>query len=1474
VSIEETHPVSPPITVPLDWIGDYRVESKLGEGAMGVVYRVMHREGRGPFALKLLKAETLDDSRSVKRFANEARSMCALGEHPNIVGVVDTGVSDEGPFVVLDFVEGENLRVLLKEGDLTEGSVIDFVVNVVDALAFAHDRGFVHRDVKPENVLITPDARALLTDFGVARVLGDLDKLTQTGELLGTPVYMAPEQVATDLGPVGPAADVYAVGVMLYQLVCGRSPYESTSTVGLLTHLMNGDSFPPPRELRPRIDPAWEDVITGALQRDPRERYVNAAELAVALQAVSDKPIEGGHRGAGSLLAGALVAILVLAAAIGIGLSAQGEGRAARNQPSPVASKPPLSVEESALAEAWAKQDLAGVEALCKSAPQSEASQRYLEWVRHWRALEAHRTAGESKELSSLARQLIETNEDARLADQARGYLAHYLLFTRRRPAEALRALGKARPRLDWLGLILSFEEGPAKEALSHWPKTYLPASRARLAAWDGNSAKCSESLAQISNSAHAMALHWSFWTCLGLPEGPLRLSPEETSSPWSAIAQAERGIATGAYWLADRRLGFGAPGKKWSVSEQVAWYLLKSQRAYLRSDQAGALKAWGLAWEKAERLVDDPLLVSAVAAFGLRTLRLDTGAPLGAWAAPCPAPPFQDTVHGQLDVARSGLGGVEGRVLADAWELVDASCAGGVYRKSEVEWTQALFGRFKKDSNYALAARVASLRLDLLKGALVEGSNLELSNRLGNADACGKGWGSLLKGRIYLARGRLRTLPAWRAHHATGKGLEASGFAEDWDAALRFLLTAKVEFLEQGAPKAEQTRAALELAAARLERAQLEWLQKGGLKGRMGSEKLGDDLESDLGLLLDLEAASALQKAARAWLDAESPGEELLLNLASAAVVAPATLQAWWIRAGVGDKRAQRLNQALEFAQRLVPALAVARVRRAEMQPGEDSLEAWPDLPLPLLQYRRVSAAKATTLEGWVVLAQALERAPDLLPLVKARARALSDEAVGLITEAARATEDAETRLAGALVTALKGYDTTELAGLRWRLPGHVLPDLVAADALTKDKRYALARDHARRVSLRVPDSHAVAHIRLSIESSVTVSDETPKQSALRIYRYSDEAHALGLDDRRRKGGTERALAAWEVLGGQRPRGEDNFVRHARWTAIGAWRAFNLDPLLPARPSPRRRMEELLGSRISSSSGSMRALLVSAEDAGSRQPQRALESALRTLCGAREGGVGPRLLRPGHRLRFLLPRARAGETTFKGVLLPNNRRLWAATAGALRADAAALGLVAQFGRGGAWPFHPHSRVRARLAAADAPGPLPIGVNERRPGLDLLAAMWLTPDDRQPGFRLWSLVQFGYRNVWPRGKPLADLIWAVEQIGAGCSPSDPRPKFALLDLLVDQAGFDAARLPALRPRIAALLPAAIDPKLSVNHRFEVFWQQARRELCLTGKISDSKRALYKGICAEMGRVPTNAWLEHDPWHARLIEALK
>ncbi len=253
----------------------YRVEEKLGEGGMGVVYKAHDNLLDRPVALKALAPHLLGDG-SLRRLLREAQSAAKL-THPNIVAIYDVVEDDATRLIVMEYIEGQTLRSLIP---LSWERAIDVGLDVCRALSFAHERGVVHRDIKPENVIVTPEGAAKVMDFGLARSEGR-SRLTQTGAIVGTVAYMAPEQALS--GRADAHSDLYSVGAVLYEAITGKPPFEAEDPIAVISMHVN---VPPvsPRFYTPAIPPVLESVILRLLAKDPTERYASADELSRILQ--------------------------------------------------------------------------------------------------------------------------------------------------------------------------------------------------------------------------------------------------------------------------------------------------------------------------------------------------------------------------------------------------------------------------------------------------------------------------------------------------------------------------------------------------------------------------------------------------------------------------------------------------------------------------------------------------------------------------------------------------------------------------------------------------------------------------------------------------------------------------------------------------------------------------------------------------------------------------------------------------------------------------------------------------------------------------------------------------------------------------------------------------------------------------------------------------------------------------------------
>jgi tRNA A-37 threonylcarbamoyl transferase component Bud32 len=266
-------------------MGEHEILGELGRGGMGVVYKARHRRLGRLVALKTLVGGTLSKDNDRARFRLEAEAVARL-QHPNIVQIHEVGELDDGtdlprPYFTLEFVEGGSLADRLRERPVPAAQAAAWLEPLARAVHYAHTQGVVHRDLKPSNVLLTADGTPKVCDFGIARLLHGSDQWTRTGVLVGTAEYMAPEQA--EGSAVGPAADVYALGGILYALLTGRPPFQASTVYEALQRLQNEEPAPPSR-LVPKVPRDLETICLKCLEKEPRRRFASALDLAEDLR--------------------------------------------------------------------------------------------------------------------------------------------------------------------------------------------------------------------------------------------------------------------------------------------------------------------------------------------------------------------------------------------------------------------------------------------------------------------------------------------------------------------------------------------------------------------------------------------------------------------------------------------------------------------------------------------------------------------------------------------------------------------------------------------------------------------------------------------------------------------------------------------------------------------------------------------------------------------------------------------------------------------------------------------------------------------------------------------------------------------------------------------------------------------------------------------------------------------------------------
>lgn len=261
--------------------GEYELLGEIARGGMGVVYKARHKRLNRIAAIKMIRSGKLSSPEDIQRFYVEANAAAQL-DHPGIVPIYEIGEHEGQPFFAMKFIEGGSLAQHIEKLRSNKHKLVEFVAKIAEAVHHAHQRGILHRDIKPGNIMLDEAENPLLTDLGLAKNTANDSNLTQTGVLVGTPSYMPPEQ-AQSVGTLTTAADIYSTGAILYELLTRQPPHTGTSPVETILRVLN-DPIRPPRSLDKSIEPDLELICMKCLERDPQARYSSAASLATDLR--------------------------------------------------------------------------------------------------------------------------------------------------------------------------------------------------------------------------------------------------------------------------------------------------------------------------------------------------------------------------------------------------------------------------------------------------------------------------------------------------------------------------------------------------------------------------------------------------------------------------------------------------------------------------------------------------------------------------------------------------------------------------------------------------------------------------------------------------------------------------------------------------------------------------------------------------------------------------------------------------------------------------------------------------------------------------------------------------------------------------------------------------------------------------------------------------------------------------------------
>ena len=282
-------------------LGPYEIQSQIGAGGMGEVYRARDSRLGREVAIKILPESFANDPERLRRFEQESQAVAALN-HPNILAIYDVGTRDASPYIVSELLEGESLRAILDKGPIPQRKAIEYAVQIANGLAAAHDKGIVHRDLKPDNLFVCRDGRVKILDFGLAKLAtketpgvdgATMTQHTAAGVVMGTASYMAPEQVRG--GQVDARTDMFSFGVVLYEMLSGRRAFQRDSAPETMTAILKED-VPEFTDAKLAVAPALERIVRRCLEKSPDHRFQSAKDLAFALEAVSQ--ISGAKTGA------------------------------------------------------------------------------------------------------------------------------------------------------------------------------------------------------------------------------------------------------------------------------------------------------------------------------------------------------------------------------------------------------------------------------------------------------------------------------------------------------------------------------------------------------------------------------------------------------------------------------------------------------------------------------------------------------------------------------------------------------------------------------------------------------------------------------------------------------------------------------------------------------------------------------------------------------------------------------------------------------------------------------------------------------------------------------------------------------------------------------------------------------------------------------------------------------------------------